>query len=276
MRIISATLLGALALSVVGVIVLGLVVPAPAATPARMETVDELVVALHLPAPGLQAGAVRGNRVVAARGLEIDVARAVARRLGARTIRFVNVADVRTLTRPGAKTWDVALAGIDVRAGGAAKLSIPYLLSDPVVLLRPGLSRPRTLADLRLRQLCAVAGGGGETAARRIRSSGSLLEAHDDTELLRLVETGRCDAAVQDAPSLGTALERTGARHGRIGGRIDTGAAFAVALPPGSELDAAVDRAVTKLRRNGTLGRIAERWLGFDPARIRVLTSASA
>ena len=49
------------------------------------------------------------------------------------------------------------------------------------------------------------------------------------------------------------------------------GAAF-VAVARGTGLDlAAVDRALARLRSDGTLGRLARSWLGLDPARLRVL-----
>jgi hypothetical protein len=32
-----------------------------------------------------------------------------------------------------------------------------------------------------------------------------------------------------------------------------------------------VTRALARLQRDGTLGRIAVRWLGFDPVRLRTL-----
>ncbi len=271
MRALSACVLGALFLSVAGVLVLGIVGTAPAAPPPGTVEVGELVVALRLPAPGLQAGALRGNRVVAARGLEVDVARAVARRLGAATVRFIDVPDGAALTGAGPKRWDLALAGIDVRAPGGVDLSTPYLDASPAVLMRPGLPRPRSLTDLRRRLLCAIPGSAGATAARRVHAAFATIAAADDAELIQLVATGRCDAAVREGPLLGTSLERLGARHGPIGGRIDTGAAFAIALPRGSELADGVDRALSRLRANGTLARIAERWLGFDPTRLRVL-----
>jgi ABC-type amino acid transport substrate-binding protein len=273
MRALSACVLGALGLSVVVIVVMGVVVSAPAAAPARTEQ-GELVVALHLPAPGLQAGALRGGRVVAARGLEIDVARVLARRLGVRDVRLVNIADARALTRAGAKRWDLALAGIDARTTGGVDMSTAYLTADPVVLMRPGLGRPASLAELRRRTLCLIPGTRAAAVARRLLPQAPVVEAQTDTELVRLAETGSCDAAVREAPQLGTTLRRTGVRHGPLGGRIDTGAGYAVALPQDSELVPDVDRVLTRLRANRTLEKIALRWLGFDPARLRVLARA--
>ena len=275
MRLASTAVLGILGATVVAVVVLGAVGTAPAAPPRAEAPLDELVVALHLPAPGLQVGAVRGREVVAGRGLEVDVARALARRLRVR-LRLINIADEAALTRPGAKSWDVAIAGIDARPRSGVDLSAPYLRVDPVVLMRAGLPRPRTAADLRLRLLCAVAGSRGAAAARGLRSSFAPILARGDAELLRLVQTGRCDAAVREAPRLGVALRAGNGRHGPVGGRIDTGSSWAFALPLHSALRADVNNALRRLRADGTLGRIATRWLGFDPATLRRLGGAGA
>jgi glutamine transport system substrate-binding protein len=271
MRALSACVLGALGLSLVVIVVMGVLVSAPAAAPSRPEQLSRLVVALHLPAPGLQAGALRGSRVVAARGLEIDVARRVAERLGVRDVRLVDVADAPALIRPGAKSWDLALAGIDAGTSAGVDVSTAYLVADPVVVMRPGLAAPRTLAELRRRTLCVVPHTAAAAAVRRLLPRAARVEASDDVELVRLVGTGRCDAAVREAPQLGTTLQRTGVRHGSVAGRIATGAGYAVALPRGSELTPDVDRTLGRLRADGSLGRLATRWLGFDPGRLRVL-----
>ena len=106
--------------------------------------------ALSLPAPALQVGAVRGSDVVLARGLEVDVARAVARRLGLR-LRLVQVGDARRLLRPGRRGWDAALAQLVATPTRTrvSSFTTPYLRDDPVVLVRRGLKRPTSLAQLR-------------------------------------------------------------------------------------------------------------------------------
>jgi ABC-type amino acid transport substrate-binding protein len=53
---------------------------------------------------------------------------------------------------------------------------------------------------------------------------------------------------------------------------VESGDGFVVAVSRGGGLDpAAVDRALGRLRADGTLGRLARAWLGLDPARLRVL-----
>jgi ABC-type amino acid transport substrate-binding protein len=246
---------------------------ATAAAPTRQPGV--LVVALSLPAPGFQVGAVRRGVVVYARGFEVELARALARRLGLRRVRFVHVADARRLLAPGAKRWDVALAQVlpTPKRGRAVDLSEPYLRSDQAVLLARGVPRPRSLADLRRLQLCVVRGSrGADVAAGRVRPGRRAIVAADDATLLRLVQTGRCEAALREAPRLGRELSRShrGA-YGAVAGRIETEAAFAVALQRNSPLTARVDQALRRMRAEGKLGRLAKAWLGLDPARLRVL-----
>ena len=52
--------------------------PPPTLQPGR------LTVGLNMPSPGFQVGSVRGHGVVFARGFEIDLANALAARLGSR------------------------------------------------------------------------------------------------------------------------------------------------------------------------------------------------
>ncbi len=101
-----------------------------------------LVVGLHLPDRGFQVGAVRGDRVTYAAGLEAELARAVAARLG-RNPRFVQI-DLARLSRRGPKKWELALARLLPAATGGVTYSAPYLRGDPVVLVAasPPAARP--------------------------------------------------------------------------------------------------------------------------------------
>jgi ABC-type amino acid transport substrate-binding protein len=245
---------------------------ASAAAPTRAK--GELVIALSMPAQGFQVGSVSGSRVVYARGLEVDLGRALARHLGIRHVRFVQVSAPGQIVRPGRKSWDLALAQIVPTRSSARAVELvgPYLVDDQAVLLRRGLARPRSLADLRRLQLCAVRGSrGADVAAQRARPVSGTLLARDVVELLRWVQTGRCDAAVHEAPALGASVVNARRRYGRLAGRIETGATYAIALPHGSPLAADVGRALAALRADGVVTRLARAWLGFDPARLRAL-----
>ena len=104
--------------------------------------------ALGLGDPVLQAGVVRDGEVILARGLEVDIARNLARRLGIPRVRFVYVKPASRLLVATVRPWDLTIASIrPVRAASAAAdLSDPYLGTDQAVVLRRGLPRLATLA----------------------------------------------------------------------------------------------------------------------------------
>ena len=256
-------------------LVAAFLVAVPAATAAApTRTPGELLVALSLPAPGFQVGSVRGSEVTYARGFEVDVARSLARRLGVRRVRFVQVSDAARLVVPGPKGWDIALSRIVPTPARARSVELvgPYLPADQAVLLRRGIPRPRSLADLRALQLCALRGSrGADVVASRVRPAVRALLAAGVTDLQRWVRTGRCDAAVLEAPVLGALAARAPDRFGPVAGRIETGVAYSVALPRGSRLVADVERALRNLGATGVTARLAREWFGLDPARLPVL-----
>lgn len=239
--------------------------PPAEAAEAPTRTPGELVVALSMPSSGFQVGAIRGRDVVLARGFEIDLARAIAKRLGIGKVRFVNEALFSTLVSAGAKDWDVALAQITVTAERAKRVdfSKPYLAADEGVLMRSGIAgEQRSLADLRGLVLCAErATTGGSLVVQRVRPTRKPRLLENLSKLLYELAAGRCDAAVADAPMLAVAAAEAPERYGRLAGRIATGERYAIALPRGSVLRAAVDSALGKVTADGTVALLQRKWL---------------
>lgn len=246
-----------------------------AAKPARALPPPELVVALSLGDPALQAGVVRDGRVILARGLEVEVARALARRLRIRQVRFVDVRPSSRLLAAGTRTWGVAIASVRPTraASAAADLSIPYLGTDQAVVPRRGLPRPRALADLRSKAVCAVRGSDGAAAiAASVRPRSRPLLVPSNDRLLELVRTGVCDAALVDAAAVGRLVAGKGGRFGPIVAKVEHGGGLVVAVARNGPVAVAdVDRALRRLRADGTLRRLARAWLGIDPGRLRTL-----
>lgn len=236
-----------------------------------------LVIALGLRDPAMGAGVLRGGEVVLARGFEVELAKLLARRLGGRVGRFVELRPaVRLLAGPsGGGGWQLAVAGIERprTPRAAAGLSAPYLTTDAAVVLRRHLPRPRGLADLRGRVLCAIRGSGGARAiATVVRPRTAPVLATRVDRLHELLRTGACDAALVPAIEAGRFVRGHGGEVGPVAGRVESGDGFVVAVAGGTGPDvAAVDRALARLRSGGTLGRLARSWLGIDPARLRVL-----
>ena len=248
--------------------------PTPPSAPQPSPPLS-FVVALGLRDPALGAGVVRGGEVVLARGFEVELARVLARRLGDRIDRFVELRTSPRLMTGAPVGWTLALAGIEpsARLRAAADLSDPYLTTDTAVVLRRHLQRPRGIADLRRRVLCALRGSdGATTAARVVRPKAAPLLAAGVDRLRELLRTGACDAALVPAIETGRFVRGHGAELGPVAGRIASGDGLVIAIARGGGLGtAAVNAALRRLQSDGTLGRLARSWLGLDPARLRTL-----
>jgi cystine transport system substrate-binding protein len=265
------------AAALVGLVALTAVAHATAAgaPPPTQRAPSALVVALDLSDPAMQAGVVKGSEVVLARGFEVELARALARRLGGRVGRFVEMRPAARLLAGAPAGWHLALASIEPSgtARAAADLSAPYLTTDVAVVLRRGLARPAGIADLRADVLCAARGNAAVRVLRAtVRPRPAPLIVAGDDRLRTLLRTGACDAALVPALDAGRFVRGHGRELGPVAGRIENGDGLVVAVAKGTGLEVgAVDLALGRLRRDGTLGRLATSWLGLDPARLRLL-----
>lgn len=253
---------------------LALALPALAASPPT-QTPGVLVVGLNMPNLGFQVGAVRGTTVVLARGLEIDLARAIGRKLGVRTVTFYQEARFSRLFSSGAKPWDLALGQVTITPSRARAVdfSIPYLDADEGVLLRKGLAQvPASIAALRGLRLCSqIATTSAQTIATVIKPTTKPLLYGNSILLMQNLQTGRCDAVVYDAPILATLRAQVPLRYGPFAGVIDTGEEYGITLPKGSRLTPPVNRALRALIADGTVGTLARRWLTTDISKLPVL-----
>jgi len=255
------------------VVIAALALPASAATPPT-KTPGVLKVALAMPSAGFQVGIVRGRTVILARGLEIDLATQVARRLGLR-VRFLNEATFSKLVKAGPADWDLAVAQISLTPGRARRVdfSTSYLEADQGVLVRPGVTpTPRSIAALRKLVVCAQRGTtGGAIVTNRIKPARKPLFLDDLSVLLYDLFAKRCDALVFDAPTLAVLRRQAPDRYGPLVGRIPTHERYAIAFEKGSLLRARVDSVLRAIARDGTLARLRQRWLGADTAKLPVL-----
>jgi polar amino acid transport system substrate-binding protein len=233
-----------------------------------------LVVALNLPSPGFQVGAVEGEQVVFAKGFEVELTRALAQELGVRT-ELVQVDRFRELLAPGDKPWDLALAQVTITDERERRVdfSEPYVLADQGVLLRKGLGQaPASIDDLRALQLCTQDRTTASDLIRnRIRPEVPAKRFARLAVLFGELQAGACDAAILDAPILGAERAQLPFRYGPLAGVIATGEQYGIVLPRGSPLREDVDAALAQLIADGTVERLSETWLSTDLAELPVL-----
>ncbi|MEZ5139274.1 MAG: ABC transporter substrate-binding protein [Acidimicrobiales bacterium] len=228
------------------------------------------VATAYLPAPSLW---IPNHQTYA--GFEAGLAEAIADELGVEEVEVVQVpfADLVAGDLGGA---DIAISTITPTAERDRVLDFtsPYLDAPPGVLVRPG-TEVRDAQDLRaLRWAVVGASTLTDVVTERIRPDEAPLEVDDRTEQLRALRGDEADAVLLDLP-VAQGLAASAPTLYEVAGQLSRGETLAVALPDGSPNLEIVDSAVRALRADGTIDRLADRWLGSSGDEIPLIRVAS-
>ena len=259
------------------VAVAGLVaIPAASARHAAAPTLTpgHLVVGLDPPAVGFQVGTLRGNNVINPRGFEIDLAKAIAVKLGipVTKIKWLHV-PFATLFRPGAKPFDFAFeeSTITVARSRVVNFSAPYFNANQGVLLKKGGTAPHSLADLKQMTLCAQSATTGLDYVQHKLHAAHVQIYNSTSAAFSALQVGRCDAFVMDVPIVASQKKSKPSAYGPVAGQIATHEQYGAVLAKGSKLTAPVDAAIKALTANGTIGKLQTKWFSIDVSKIPVL-----
>ena len=194
-------------------------------------------------------------------GLDVELAREVARRLGLRA-EFVQIGADRLYDTLHAEQCDALISALAPEAVRLRDFSYtaPYFDAGLVLVVRSA-SAPK-LDDLQGRTLAVEVGSEGDARARWLarRTLGlRVLERDTPQEAMQAAEAGQADAALTDT----TMARQYVATHPtlRIGPR-QTSSHYALAVRIDShELVRALDRALAQVKADGALEQIVARWL---------------
>lgn len=138
--------------------------------------------------------------------------------------------------------------------------SIPYLSAPPAALVRAG----RSIPDMKTARDLAWAVPEGTTMVdilrERVRPDATRVGA-DRGAVVGMVLDGNADAALFDLP-VAMALARASGGVLEVAAQFSGDEALAAALPKGSPDLEAVNSAIRSLTSDGTISRLAEKWLG--------------
>ena len=250
---------------------------ARAAEPLPTLVPDTLTVGLQMPTQGFQVGSVVGSDVVYARGLEVDLARALAQRWAPERAASCRSRTFAGIFTAGAKAWDVLSrrSRSRRRATRPVDFSVPYLQASQGVLLREELGRtPKTLDG------AARPASSAPSAARPARTPSSSASGpttpHDARRL-----AAPAAAAARGPPLRRRRLRRADPRRRarrrarqlrrRWRARSRRNERYGAVLPKGSALRPAVNTALKALVADGTVGQLSKRWLTVDVSKLRIL-----
>ena len=202
-------------------------------------------------------------------GYESAVAYALAKELdySKASVKWT-VVDFTRSYAPGKKPFDIFINQVSYSPARAKNVDFSvsyYNVNQAVVVLKgkPAASA-KTLAALKPFKFGVQIGTTSFDAVKsRIKPSQDLVVFDRNVDAVQALKNGQIDALVVDLP---TAYFVTAAQveNSKIVGQLPTQGTpehFGIVLEKGSRLTAPVNAALTRLRRNGTLKRLEQKWL---------------
>jgi polar amino acid transport system substrate-binding protein len=249
-------------------------VPASSARPSAPPTIEagKLIVAFGDAAPGFASGTVRGSTVTNPRGYEVDLASALAKKLGL-TPQWM-FSPWNSLFAPGTKKFDISFqeATITAQRKKTVDFTTSYLNANQGVLLSKQATAPKSLADLKQMQTCAQTNTTGlDWIKTQLHPTKSPLSFPTTTAAYQAVQINRCDAMILDVPLVSLERKARPSKYGAVAGQVLTHEQYGAVLQKGSKLLAPVNTAMKALTADGTVGKLQKKWFNLDFSKIPVL-----
>ena len=266
----------ALAAAALGVCAATAVAASAQTTAVPTKTPGKLVVGFDLPAPGFWNGRASGNTIKNPSGFEHSLAFQIAKELGitAGNVQLLR-APFATILLPGAKKYDFALEETTITAQRAKVVgfSSSYFNANQGVLISKGTKKPTKISDLKSLQTCAQqATTGLSWIQHKLRPTKKpLVYSASSSASFDAVEARTCQALILDVPIIESQSKKTPGAYGGVVGQINTREGYGAVFQKGSPLIPFVSKAITKLQKNGTIGKLTKRWFAYNPDTIPVL-----
>jgi polar amino acid transport system substrate-binding protein len=249
-------------------------VPAATARPSAPPTLEagKLIVAFGDPAPGFASGTVRGSTVTNPRGYEVDLAAAVARKLGLTPVWMFS--PWNSLFAPGTKKFDISFqeATITSQRKRTVDFTTSYLNANQGVLLSKQAPVPHSLADLKSMQTCAQTNTTGlDWIKTQLHPAKQPLSFPTTTAAYQAVQINKCQAMILDVPLVSLEKKSAPSKFGPVAGQVVTHEQYGAVLQKGSKLLAPVNTVMKALTANGTIGKLQKKWFNLNFATIPVL-----
>jgi polar amino acid transport system substrate-binding protein len=232
----------------------------------------KLIVAFGDAAPGFASGTVRGSTVTNPRGYEVDLASAVAAKLGLKPVWMFS--PWNSLFAPGTKKFDISFqeATITAQRKKTVDFTTSYLNANQGVLLSKQASIPKSLADLKQMQTCAQTNTTGlDWIKTQLKPAKAPLTYPTTTAAYQAVQINRCDAMILDVPLVSLERKTRPTKYGPVAGQVVTHEQYGAVLQKGSKLLAPVNTVMKGLATDGTIGKLQKKWFNLDFSKIPVL-----
>ncbi|WP_082929265.1 ABC transporter permease subunit [Mycobacterium sp. 852013-51886_SCH5428379] len=196
-------------------------------------------------------------------GYDVDVAKAVADNLGVR-VEFVETPWDSIFAALEANRFDVVANQVTINPERQAKydLSQPYSVGEGVIVTRADDDSITSLADVRGKTAAENATSNWSQVAR---DAGANVEAVEGfTQAITLLNQGRVDVVINDSIAVYAYLAETGDQSVKIAATVGEKSEQGFAARKDSGLLPELNEALDRLRADGTLTEISQRYLKAD------------
>ncbi|WP_157248098.1 transporter substrate-binding domain-containing protein [Nonomuraea typhae] len=197
-------------------------------------------------------------------GFDVDVARYIAKKLGARP-EFVPILAADREKVLADDRADLVLATFSITQERKARVLFagPYHLSYQDILVRPGETQIKNVRDLKDRRICEVQGSNaGQRVVEERKVPARLVPVPDYGACLKSLKDGQVDAITTNDIILAGLAAQDGSGLRLLNARFNeqrTGVGLRVGDVEGCE---AVNRAIIDMYQDGTAKALLTRWFG--------------
>lgn len=196
-------------------------------------------------------------------GYDVDVARAVAEKIGVRA-EFVETPWDSMFAALEAGRFDIVANQVTINAERQAlyDLSQPYSVGEGVIVTRADDDAITTLADVKGK---VAAENATSNWSKIARDAGARVEAVEGfTQAITLLTQGRVDVVINDSIAVYAYLAETGDTAVKIAGTVGEKSEQGFAARKDSGLLPELNRALDDLRADGTLAAISQKYLNAN------------
>jgi len=207
-------------------------------------------------------------------GYDVEVAQAVADKLGVK-VEYVETPWDAIFAGLAADRYDVVVNQVtkNPERAGLYGLSTTYTWSEGVIATRANDSSVTSLASLKGRKSAQSL---TSNWAKVAKDAGAQVESVEGfTQAITLLKQSRVDATVNDSLAVLDYEKSTGDRTVKVAAKTGDVSEQVVATRKGSDLVAAIDKALADLKADGTLAKISQKYFSADVSKQPVAPAAS-
>ncbi|HEX9259570.1 MAG TPA: ABC transporter substrate-binding protein, partial [Acidimicrobiales bacterium] len=231
---------------------------------------DTLTIVTSLPGPGFWNGS-DSDPTKITDGYEYDMAKLLQEKLGMKNLEVRNE-NFDAIVAGQAGEYDLALSQVTITDERAkvVDFTTPYFASDQGVFVKAGTKVPDLAAAKKLLWGVQTATTGLDFVTGTIKPDKEPQVFQSLADAFTALTAGQVDAVMMDTAIVLAEAAKSGGKL-EVAGQFKTGESYGGILPKGSKNKTKIDEVIKGLETDGTLGKLAEKYLGGDPSKVPVI-----